>query len=534
MEFLSPGVYDREFDKTFYIKSEKTNAAAYVGLFKWGAVNTPIEVVDEEDIVNKFTAPDTNTNKYHLAAADYLTYASPLALVRAVGTAAKNAVNTEYADDASYSDVKLLTESQYESFVAPEKLTFMGKWVGSLANGLKVSIVDKKGFATWEYKDYFQYEPYDDLVSVAVIDTTGVITGIKNYLVEAYELLSFKEGATKFDNSAAYIKDVIQYQSRYLFVGKVSDIVLTTGKYETILKGGTDDYTTPDFTTALNTLKEIEDTDFMRIFTSFFPEEAVILAGDICNGRQDALCFRSPPLESVYNTLTPEDNVLKYFDKTLNKQSTYAFNDDNWKQVFDKFNGVKVWIPCCSSTAGLHARSIRNSESWYSPAGFNRGQLNNVIKLAWSANQTQRDRLYKSSINSIVSFKGEGVVLFGDKTAWKQPSAFDRVNVRTLFIILRKAIATSSRKFLFENNTFLTRKLFKSTVDAYLEGIKARGGLYDFRVVCDSTNNLPDVIDRNEFIGDIYLKPVKSINFIILNFTAVNTGASFEEYIGNS
>ena len=534
MEYLSPGVYDREFDKTFYIKSDKSNAAAYVGLFKWGAVNTPIEVVDEEDIITKFTAPDTNTNRFHMAAADYLTYSAPLILTRAVGTAVSNAVNTEYAEDASYSAIKVLNEKQYETFTPVDKLTFMGKWVGSLANGLKISIVDKDGFATWEYKDYFQYEPYDDLVSVAVIDTTGVITGIKNYIIETYELLSFVEGATKFDNSAAYIKDVIQYQSRYLFVGKVSDIVLASGKYETTLKNGADDYTTPDFITALNSLKETENVDFMRIFTSFYPEEAVVLAGDICGARQDAICFRSPPLESVYNTLTPDENVLKYFDETLNKQSTYAFNDDNWKQVFDKFNGVKVWIPCCSSTAGLHARSIRNSEAWYSPAGFNRGQLNNYIKLAWSANQTQRDRLYKSSINSVVSFKGEGVVLFGDKTAFKQPSAFDRVNVRTLFIIIRKAISRSARKFLFENNTFLTRKLFASATEQYLQTILARGGLYDFRVLCSEVNNTPDVIDRNEFVGDIYLKPVKSINFIVLNFTAVNTGASFEEFISNS
>lgn len=532
--YLSPDVYDTEQDKTFYVKSEKSNAGAYAFLARWGDVNTPIEVSDEEDVVKRFFVPDTNTNKYHLAAADYLTYASPLVLVRATGANSKNAVATEHAaKHENASDVRVLNTTAFEGFSVPTGLTFFGKCVGSLANGIKISIANKTAFSAWEYKDYFKFEPYDDLVSVAVVDTTGQITGIKNYVIETYELLSFEQGAKKYDNSTAYIKDVFQYQSKYVYAGDVKASILKTGKFETTLVGGVDDYTA-DFASALNTLKDDENIDFMRVFTSFYDKASVILASDVCKGREDAVCFRSPPLEAVFNTLTPEQNVVTYFDTTLNNQSTYAFNDDNWKQVHDKFNGVTVWIPCCSSSAGLHARSLRDSAAWYSPAGFNRGHLNNIIKLAWSANKSQRDRLYKSSINSIVSFKGEGVVLFGDKLAWKQPSAFDRINVRTLFIILRKAISQSSRKFLFENNTFLTRRLFSSATELYLTSIKNQGGLYDFRVICSENNNTPDVIDRNEFVGDIFLKPVKSINYIILRFTAVNTGASFEEFTQGS
>lgn len=532
--YLSPGVYDTEQDKTFYVKSEKSNAGAYAMLARWGAVNVGIEVSDEEDLVHRFFAPDTNTNKYHLAAADYLSYVSPLVVVRATGAQSKNAVPTEYATTKeNASDVRILNEMAYEAFNAPKGLTFFGKWVGELANGIKVSIANKTAFAAWEYKDYFQFEPYEDFVAVAVIDTLGTISGIKNYVLETYELVSFVPGAKKYDNTTAYIKDILQYQSKYLFAGNLDATILKSGKYETTLTAGKDDYTNPDFITALNVLKDDENIDFMRVFTSFYTQEAIIAASDVCKFREDAICFRSPPLDAVFNTLTPEANVVRYFDTTLNNQSTYAFNDDNWKQVFDKFNGVTVWIPCCSSTAGLHGRSIATSEAWYSPAGFNRGQLNNYIKLAWSANKTQRDKLYKSCINSVVSFKGEGVVLFGDKMAWKQPTAFDRINVRTLFVILRKAISRSSRRFLFENNTFLTRKLFASATELYLTSIKNQGGLYDFRVVCDDRNNPPDVIDRNEFVGDIFLKPVKSINFIVLRFTAVNTGASFEEFIQN-
>lgn len=529
--YSSPGVYSLEKDATFYIRTEKSSAAAYVLQAKWGACNKILEVVDEDDLIKKTFTPDTNVNTYFLAALDYLSYASPLNIIRTAGKDAANAVSTEYAQDPDASTVRVLNDDQYEAFKAPTTLSFMGKYLGSLANGLKISVVDKDGFDAWEWKDYFQYIPEGDQISVAIIDTAGVITGMKNTVVESYELLSLKEGTLKFDNTPAYIKKVLELQSRYVLVGHIPAIQVTSGKFETVLQDGKDDYEAPDFDTAISVLSEVEDTDFMRAFTSFMPEAAAIKLADVCNAREDAICFRSPPLEAVYNTLDPADNVLKYFNETLNKQSTYAFNDDNWKLVPDKYNGTEVWIPCCSSTAGLHGRTIATGEAWQSPAGFNRGHLNNYIRLAWSANKPQRDRLYRSAVNSIVSFKGRGVVLYGDRMAWRQPSAFDRINVRTTFIILRKDISTSSEKLLFENNTFVTRKLFKSSTEQYLGSVQARGGLYDYRVVCDETNNTPAIIDRNEFIGDIFLKPVKSINWIILTFTAVNTGVDFDEYI---
>ena len=198
----------------------------------------------------------------------------------------------------------------------------------------------------------------------------------------------------------------------------------------------------------------------------------------------------------------------------------------------DKYNDKNIWIPCDSDAAGLHARIFVQNEPWFSPAGLNRGILKNVIKLAWSSNQTQRDVLYPQSINSIVSFKGEGTVLFGDKTALMAPSAFSRINVRTLFIVIKKAISRSARYQLFELNDFITQALFRNSTDQYLGDVQARRGIYDRRVVCDSSNNTAQVIDANEFVGDIYIKPARSINVIRLNFIAVATGVAFEEIEG--
>ena len=212
--------------------------------------------------------------------------------------------------------------------------------------------------------------------------------------------------------------------------------------------------------------------------------------------------------------------------------TSFAIMDSNWKYQYDKYNDTYRWIPCNGDLAGLCARTDADRDPWFSPAGFNRGQLKNVVKLAFNPNQAQRDTLYKNGVNPVVSFPGEGTVLFGDKTLQSKPSAFDRINVRRLFIVLEKAIARAARASLFEFNDEFTRAQFVNLVEPFLRLVQGRRGIYDFRVVCDETNNTPEVVDRNEFIGDIYIKPAKSINFIQLNFVAVRTGVAFDEIVG--
>jgi len=200
--------------------------------------------------------------------------------------------------------------------------------------------------------------------------------------------------------------------------------------------------------------------------------------------------------------------------------------------MFDKYNDVYRWIPLNGDIAGLCARTDLTNDPWWSPAGFNRGKIKNAIRLAYNPNQAERDSLYKDNVNPVVSMKGEGILLYGDKTLLSKPSAFDRINVRRLFIVLEKAIARASKYFLFEFNDDFTRTQFKAMVNPYLRDVKGRRGIYDFTVVCDESNNTAEVIDRNEFIGDIYIKPARSINFIQLNFVAVRTGVNFSEIIG--
>jgi phage tail sheath protein FI len=224
------------------------------------------------------------------------------------------------------------------------------------------------------------------------------------------------------------------------------------------------------------------------------------------------------------------DDIITF--RNLLPSSSYAVMDGNYKYIYDKYNDLYRYVPLNGDTAGLMVRTDTERDPWYSPAGFNRGQVKNVIKLAFNATKGQRDQLYKAGVNPVVTFPGQGTVLFGDKTLLAKPSAFDRINVRRLFIVLEKAISTAAKFTLFEFNDEFTRSQFRNLVEPFLRDVQGRRGIFDFRVVCDTTNNTGEVIDRNAFIGDIYIKPARSINFIQLNFVAVRTGVEFSEVVG--
>jgi phage tail sheath protein FI len=217
---------------------------------------------------------------------------------------------------------------------------------------------------------------------------------------------------------------------------------------------------------------------------------------------------------------------------TLSRSSSYVVADSGWKYQFDKYNNTYRWIPLNGDIAGLCVYTDNIRDPWFSPAGFNRGAIKNCIKLAWNPNKSFRDTLYAAGVNPVVSFPGQGTVLFGDKTLLNKPSAFDRINVRRLFITLEKAIAQAAKFSMFELNDEFTRAQFIALVSPFLRDIQGRRGLTDFRVVCDSTNNTQQVIDSNQFVGDIYLKPARSVNYIQLNFIAVGTGVDFVTIVG--
>ena len=258
------------------------------------------------------------------------------------------------------------------------------------------------------------------------------------------------------------------------------------------------------------------------------------LIDNIADNRKDCVVFVSPDRSDVVGATGVDgqqaSNIVTFRQSVRN--SSYAFIDSGYKYQYDKYNDIYRYIPLNGDIAGLTARSDNLRDPWFSPAGYNRGQIKNLVKLAYSPSKTDQDLLYKNDVNPVITQPGKGTILFGDKTALGKSSAFNRINVRRLFIVLEKTIANAADSTLFEFNDEFTRAQFRNLVEPFLRDVQGRRGIYDFRVVCDETNNTAEVIDSNRFVGDIYIKPAKSINFIQLNFVAVRSGVEFTEVVG--
>lgn len=526
-DMLSPGVYTREKDLTFNITNIVSNASGYVGMFRWGPAEEPVTITtNESELVRRFGQPDNATTVSFHSALNYLLYTNPLTIVRAVSATAMNAV------PALATPLQVKNQGDYET-VPLTGLSFIGRFPGELGNSISISAADDTDYASWEYAGEFEYAPAAGEFNMVVVDESGLISGNAGTILERYELMTVTPATKKPDGTSAYIGRVLEDQSNWILLGDITAVTFDgiTGLFEASLQGGVDgnDVETVNWDSAWDVFSNKETVDVIRAFTSGQPATGATKAVDVMISREDAIAFISPRLSDVYNNANAQTAVVDYFNTTINKNSSYAFYTDNWKLVYDKYADKNIWIPTDSDAAALHARTFAQTEAWFSPAGFNRGQLKNVIKLAWNPNKANRDQLYKNSINSIVAFPGEGTVLFGDKTALRRPSAFSRINVRTLFIVLKKNISDAAKYQLFELNDFITRSVFRNASESYLETVQARRGLTDFRVVCDESNNTPAIIDANEFVGDILVKPARSINFLRLNFVAVATGVSFEE-----
>ena len=400
----------------------------------------------------------------------------------------------------------------------------------------------------------------NDLVNVIVLDADGTWTGTANTMLEKFEGLSRATGAIRFDGSSNYFRNVINETSKYircgsadimddttaalsathtsLSGGNTSQTLLQSGVFSLPLKGGTSG--TPDDSVRWQSGWSLF-ADASAVDVSLLPlgnasaALCSLVIQNVCEPRKDCMAFVSPTSASVVNKLPYEalSAIKTYRDSTLNINSSYAVMDSGWKYQLDTYNGIVRTMPLNPDIAGLVARTEFTNDAWFSPAGFNRGQIKNAIKLAYNpTSEGHRDELYQRQVNPVVAFPGEGTILFGDKTMQTRPSAFDRINVRRLFIVLEKAVATASKFFLFEQNDAFTRATFKNLVVPFLKTVQQRRGITDFLVVCDDTNNTGEIIDRNEFVADIFIKPTRSINFIQLNFVATRTGVSFTEVAG--
>jgi len=430
----------------------------------------------------------------------------------------------------------------------------------------------------WRFSDLFDAPPgtsdwatanargEKDELHVAVYDITGDITGfdvdVKGQrtasAIEVFPALSKNPSAKTTQGGNNYYPDVIFRESQFIYwtdhlsagsnwgtdIATGTDYTLVSGVDVSALTGGTDDYsvTAGEVELAYDKFADTENVDVNLILGGPSSAVADTVAGhdthvtmitDLVELRRDCVGFVSPyraATVGVTSSITATENVKDAFDAC--PSSSYMVFDSGYKYMYDKYNDVYRFVPLNGDTAGLCAFTDNVADPWFSPAGYNRGGLRSAIKLSYNPQKADRDILYKARINPVVDFPGQGVTLFGDKTALSRPSAFDRINVRRLFLVLEKAIATAAKFQLFEFNDEFTRAQFRNLVEPFLRDVQGRRGISDFSVVCDSTNNTGEVIDRNEFIGDIYIKPARAINFITLNFIAVRTGVSFSEVGG--
>ena len=388
----------------------------------------------------------------------------------------------------------------------------------------------------------------NDEIHVIVVDEDGGISGTANTVLEVYQKLSKASDAKSPQGDTNYYPTVIQTRSKYVYwmdhnsggsnwgnTASGTTFTAVTTPTLTSLQSGSDGsaVTVAQKKTAYEKFLDSETVDVGLIIAGPGDSTHVDNVISIAEDRKDAVAFVSPERSDVVNVAnanTQTSNVVGFYNSI--RSSSYVVFDSGYKYQYDRYNDVYRFVPLNGDIAGLSARTDLIADSWYSPAGFNRGTIRGAVKLAYNPNKTQRDDLYRNRVNAVVTFPGQGTVLFGDKTGLSAPSAFDRINVRRLFIVLEKAISTASKFQLFEFNDEFTRANFRNIVEPFLREVQGRRGITDFLVVCDETNNTGEVIDRNEFIAEIFVKPARSINFITLQFVATRTGVSFEEVAG--
>ena len=567
----SPAIVVKEVDLSGVVPNVQTSTGAIVGDFNWGPVQQATLVSNESGLVSVFGAPDSdNTVDFH-SAAYFLRYSNSLQVVREVTSAAKNAYD---ANASAAPTVK--NRDNWDTQLAArdgDDHTFIAKYPGDLGNSLQIKLLqaDSDDGAGTFNGDSAMVSAFDgapgtssyasgvgatsDEVHVMVIDEDGLISGTRGEVLETFPYLSVAKNAKNTDGSTNFVRDVINNASAYVWMAGEGDtnvfsllsgtdassgveFGMKAGTKTISLAGGVNSATlTPtEFATGHD---KFEDVDTIEVDMLIAPGMAnttnhTTVVNDLvatAQGlRKDCVVVASPSRADIVGQIAQNVNAITRANSYTN--SSYLFCDNNYLKVYDKYNDQYIQIPAASSTAGLMAATDAVAAPWFSPAGPRRGQYLGITALNYSPTKAERDSLYKAGVNPISNIPGQGVLLFGDKTKLARPSAFDRINVRRLFLGIERAIAIAARNVMFEFNDEFTRAEFTNIVEPFLREIQGRRGITDFRVVCDDTNNTAAVIDRNEFIANIFIKPARSINYVTLNFVAVRTGVDFEEVVG--
>ena len=551
---VSPGVVVKEEDLTTIIPNLSTSIGGVVIQSTKGPVDQIVELSSENELKDIFGTPTSGNASSWFSAANFLKYAGALKVVRAIDES--SALNS-----SGTAGVYVPNGDVWEN----NQPTAVGIWAartpGVWGDSLKISVCPTStAFSTWTHASLFDSAPgtsdyvsnlggSNDEMHIVVLDETGDISGTANTVLEIFPFVSKAVDGRSVTGEVTYYKDVIFRSSNYIYwmAHHTATSGALWGAYAT---GAT--WLSSEATTELSLGSGVDGApavgDYNEGWALFSDSDTVdvnlLIAGpgdavhaqnvmNIADGRKDCVAFISPEqtdVVGVVSSATQTTNVKGFFD-ALNS-SSYTVFDSGWKYQYDNYNDQFFWVPLNGDIAGLCAHTDDVADPWFSPGGMNRGNIKSVVRLAYNPTKAQRDTLYKARINPINTFPGQGTLLWGDKTAQSKASAFDRINVRRLFITLEKSISRASRAQLFEFNDDFTRSQFVSLVEPFLRDVQGRNGIFDFKVVCDTSNNTGEVIDRNEFRADIYVKPNRSINFIQLNFVAVRSGVEFSEIVG--
>ena len=565
----SPSILVKEFDLSGVVPAVTSTTGALVGDFNWGPVEQPILIGNEAQLVSTFGSPSLDSaadETDFLSASMFLKYSGSAYVTRAADATDTNAV----AASTGVLVKNLVNWEEDKSSLTSKKI--IAKYPGTIGNSIKVSVcpssTSDSAFGGWTVDNISMSSLFDaapgtsaqvaqhtadagDEVHVVVYDEDGGISGTPGTILETYAYLSLATDAKADDGSTNNVAEVLNNNSRYVWIASlaseftgISTAATFTSAGSSVVNNyslGSGSHTALDVGDYQVGFDQYEDEENIQVDFLVAPglqsdtdQKTIInyLAG-IAAGRKDCVVVASPSRDLVVNktdtSLVASTTVT--WANTLNS-SSYLIVDNNYLKVYNKYTDKYVFIPAAAATAGVMASTDLVAAPWFSPAGSRRGQYFGVTSLAYNATKTQRDQLYKASINPIVNLPGQGILLYGDKTKLGRPSAFDRINVRRLFLVVERAIKGAAQNVMFEFNDEFTRAEFVNIVEPFLREIKGRRGITDFRVVCDETNNTSDIIDNNQFVASVFIKPARSINYVTLNFVAVRTGVDFDEVVG--
>lgn len=529
---LSPAVTVSEVDLTTSIPSVASSIGGVVGNFQWGAVNERKLITSIDNLREVYGEPtNTNFNDWY-ASANFLSYASNLYAVRVVANDAYNASNVS-SDTIQIDNLQDFENNQVTLDGLNDQ--FVARYKGEYGNKISVSWAGTTDFSSWAYNNFFEFSPLSENGVLKEICLVVLLDGV---VVESFTLAT-EPDAKDFNNTNYYIKTLINRTSNYIYVLENFITSNTTGS-------------SPSYTTGIISLSNGKDGDISSGNEAIY-KNAIDLFADsqqfdlnfciqtgtkvlgkywidnVCEIRKDCIAIVSPEYTDVVSSTNKTTDIVSA--RAVFGSSSYAVMTDNYKYQYDRYNDVYRWVSFSGDVAGLMARATESGEAWTSFAGYTNGRIKGVERLAYNPNKAERDLLYKNQVNPIITEGNDGVLILGDKTLLNRPSAFGYYNVRRLFIVIEKAIATASKYNLFDFNDNFTRTNFRNMVNPYLRTVQSRRGIIDFRLVCDTTNNTPYIIDAGQFVADIYVKPNRTIQGINLNFIATKTGVSFEEVI---